>query len=88
MGQADWTLYSQEQAPLAIRGIAVVRGKCCSRPSGRGRDRRTSRRGYQRGARLALPHSDFPQPVARLRMGLIWAWPDVKAWAIETGRLS
>jgi hypothetical protein len=23
-------------------------------------------------------HSDFPQPVARLRMGLIWAWPDAK----------
>jgi hypothetical protein len=27
-------------------------------------------------------HSDFPQPVVRLRMGLIWAWADVKAWAI------
>jgi len=32
-------------------------------------------------------HSDFPQPVLQLRMGLIWAWPDVRRWAIKTGRL-
>lgn len=32
-------------------------------------------------------HPDFPQPVARLKMGLIWSWPDVEAWARGTGRL-
>jgi hypothetical protein len=32
-------------------------------------------------------HQDFPQPVLRLRMGLIWAWPEVRSWASKTGRL-
>jgi hypothetical protein len=32
-------------------------------------------------------HADFPEPVLRLRMGLIWAWKDVEAWARRTGRL-
>lgn len=32
-------------------------------------------------------HADFPQPVARLRMGIVWFWPDVEAWARRTGRL-
>lgn len=32
-------------------------------------------------------HPDFPQPVARLAMGLVWAWPDVEEWARKTGRL-
>jgi predicted DNA-binding transcriptional regulator AlpA len=45
---------------------------------------------------LALPqtvhewrkrHADFPQPVAVLRMGLVWYWPDVEGWAARTGRL-
>src|SRR5260370_38275553 len=31
-------------------------------------------------------HSDFAQPVARRRMGLIWAWTAVRAWPIQTGR--
>ncbi len=31
-------------------------------------------------------HPDFPKPVATLRMGLIWYWPDVEAWASRTGR--
>jgi hypothetical protein len=31
-------------------------------------------------------HPDFPQPVAKLRQGYIWAWPDVQAWARKTGR--
>lgn len=31
-------------------------------------------------------HEDFPEPVAVLRMGLVWAWPDVAAWAERTGR--
>jgi hypothetical protein len=29
-------------------------------------------------------HDDFPQPVAELRAGLVWAWPDVEAWAKNT----
>jgi predicted DNA-binding transcriptional regulator AlpA len=32
-------------------------------------------------------HPDFPKPVAELDMGLIWSWPEVKAWARSTGRL-
>jgi len=31
-------------------------------------------------------HADFPQPVAVLRMGLVWNWPDVAKWAEQTGR--
>jgi hypothetical protein len=30
---------------------------------------------------------DFPQPVARLELGLVWYWPDVRTWAKRTGRL-
>ena len=32
-------------------------------------------------------YDDFPQPVARLRAGLVWDWRDVQAWARATGRL-
>ena len=32
-------------------------------------------------------HADFPAPVARLRIGYVWHWPDVEAWAKKTGRL-
>jgi hypothetical protein len=32
-------------------------------------------------------HDDFPKPIARLRMGLVWAWPDVERWAKKTERL-
>lgn len=32
-------------------------------------------------------YPEFPQPVARLSAGLVWAWPDVEAWARKTGRL-
>lgn len=28
----------------------------------------------------------FPAPVAELRIGPVWWWPDVKAWLISTGR--
>jgi len=31
-------------------------------------------------------HPDFPQPVATLSAGLVWAWPDVEKWAKATGR--
>lgn len=32
-------------------------------------------------------YPDFPSPVARLKIGFVWAWPDVEAWARRTGRL-
>ena len=32
-------------------------------------------------------HPEFPEPVARLAMGLVWVWADVEAWAKRTGRL-
>lgn len=32
-------------------------------------------------------YPDFPEPVAELKAGHIWAWPDVEAWARHTGRL-
>ena len=33
-------------------------------------------------------HDDFPEPVASLRSGLIWYWPDVERWARRTGRIT
>ncbi len=32
-------------------------------------------------------YPDFPSPVARLRIGFVWNWPDVERWARKTGRL-
>lgn len=32
-------------------------------------------------------HEGFPKPLVRLRMGYIWRWPEVEAWARGTGRL-
>ena len=32
-------------------------------------------------------HADFPAPVKELRMGLLWSWPSIEAWATATGRL-
>jgi predicted DNA-binding transcriptional regulator AlpA len=32
-------------------------------------------------------YPDFPQPVAKLDMGLVWYWPEVERWARATGRL-
>lgn len=32
-------------------------------------------------------YEDFPEPIAQLQTALIWAWPDVRAWAEVTGRL-
>jgi hypothetical protein len=29
----------------------------------------------------------FPDPVARLKIGFVWHWPDVEKWARATGRL-
>jgi hypothetical protein len=29
---------------------------------------------------------DFPEPVVRLDVGLVWYWPDVERWAKQTGR--
>ena len=31
-------------------------------------------------------HPEFPQPVAALQAGFVWAWPDVEKWAKATGR--
>ncbi len=31
-------------------------------------------------------YDDFPGPLRRLRMGLLWSWPEVLAWARSTGR--
>lgn len=31
-------------------------------------------------------YDEFPEPLLRLRMGLLWHWPDVEAWAQATGR--
>lgn len=33
-------------------------------------------------------HDDFPEPVAKLSIGLVWYWPDVERWARSTGRLA
>ena len=33
-------------------------------------------------------YPEFPKPAKRLRMGLVWNWPDVERWAKSTGRLS
>lgn len=33
-------------------------------------------------------YQDFPAPVAKLAMGLVWYWPEVERWARRTGRLS
>ena len=40
---------------------------------------------YVHALRRRIP--DFPEPVAELSAGLVWAWPDVEAWARSTGRL-
>jgi hypothetical protein len=32
-------------------------------------------------------HDDFPDPVMKLGNAVVWFWPDVEAWARETGRL-
>ena len=32
-------------------------------------------------------YADFPPPVAKLEMGLVWYWPEVERWAKKTGRL-
>jgi hypothetical protein len=32
-------------------------------------------------------HPAFPAPVLVLRMGPVWHWPAVEAWAAATGRL-
>jgi predicted DNA-binding transcriptional regulator AlpA len=33
-------------------------------------------------------YDDFPKPVATLKQGLVWSWPDVERWARSTGRLT
>jgi hypothetical protein len=36
---------------------------------------------------LRRRHPEFPEPVAKLKAALVWAWPDVEEWARATGRL-
>ena len=31
---------------------------------------------------------EFPEPVLKLDMGLVWNWPEVERWARATGRLN
>lgn len=31
-------------------------------------------------------HREFPEPIARLGIGYVWRWADVRAWAERTGR--
>lgn len=33
-------------------------------------------------------YEGFPTPLRRLRMGLLWHWPEVEEWAQATGRLA
>jgi len=35
---------------------------------------------------LRQRYESFPQPVAKSGRVMIWAWPDVEAWARATGR--
>lgn len=32
-------------------------------------------------------HTDFPRPMVSISRTLIWYWPDVRHWAVKTGRL-
>jgi hypothetical protein len=31
-------------------------------------------------------YADFPEPIARLRIGFVWRWADVESWAKKTGK--
>lgn len=32
-------------------------------------------------------YADFPEPIAKLSMGVVWYWPEVERWAKATDRL-
>lgn len=32
-------------------------------------------------------YPDFPQPIAKLQIGMVFNWPEVERWAKATGRL-
>jgi hypothetical protein len=36
---------------------------------------------------LKQRHESFPQAVMQLAKAYVWNWPDIEAWARETGRL-
>lgn len=48
--------------------------------------------GERLGVKRSLVHDwlrrypDFPRPIARLAIGLVWSWPDIEKWTAETGR--
>ncbi|MHB1518485.1 MAG: hypothetical protein ACYCVN_02740 [Acidimicrobiales bacterium] len=31
-------------------------------------------------------YDDFPEPLARLRIGYVWNWADIEVWAQRSGR--
>lgn len=31
-------------------------------------------------------HEDFPEPIADLAAGAVWAWKDIEKWLRQTGR--
>jgi hypothetical protein len=33
-------------------------------------------------------YPDFPDPVIHIRQVMLWLWPEVEAWARQTGRLT
>jgi hypothetical protein len=39
------------------------------------------------GRRTGAAATRIPELVARLTRAMVWAWPDVEAWARKTGRL-
>ena len=41
----------------------------------------------QRVHRITQTHEDFPEPLGRLRAGLIWRKSDIERWGKKTGRL-
>ena len=32
-------------------------------------------------------YADFPEPIAILKQGMVWLWPEIEQWARRTGRL-
>lgn len=36
--------------------------------------------------RQLAERDDFPEPIGRAGVAILWCWPDVEAWARRTGR--
>ena len=37
--------------------------------------------------RQLAERDDFPRPIGRVGVAIVWRWPDVKAWASRSGRI-